>query len=315
MPTLRQIQMVRALAEHRHFTRAANVLGVTQSALTKSVQALEDELGVRLFERGAGTLEPTMFGAIVLAQGRAVLRDMSELVREVDLAKGLETGGITVSASVFPAELWAPQALGRLAGAHPRLKYMLRTVDSRQAVDDVLEGISDIAIADATEAEGRENLDSEILATTPLALFCRSAHPLARRRDIRPEDFLDYPFAGPPLSRALARRNLGRLGKIALSVSPDEQLMPRISVGSFSAMVQAVLHSDAIGWAPDSLLAGYVKGRVLALLRARELTISATFALYARRHRTLSPATVEFIKLVRAMQPSDARPAASRLST
>lgn len=315
MPTLRQIQMVRALAEHRHFTRAANALGVTQSALTKSLQALEDELRVRLFDRGAGTLEPTMFGAIVLTHGRTVLRDMSELVREIDLARGLEIGGITVSASVFPAELWAPQALGRLAGAHPQLTCVLRTVDSRQAVDDVLEGISDIAIADATEAEGRENLDSEILATTPLALFCRSSHPLARRKSIGPEDCLDYPFAGPPLSRALASRNLGMFGRIALIGSPDEQLMPRVSVGSFSAMVQAVLHSDAIGWAPDSLLADYVKGRVLSLLRIRELTISATFALFARRHRTLSPATVEFIKLVRAMQPPDAAPAASKLSS
>ena len=313
MPTLRQIQMVRALAEHRHFTRAASVLGVTQSALTKSVQALEDELGVRLFDRGAGMLEPTMFGAIVLTQGRTVLRDVSELVREVDLAKGLETGGITVSASVFPGELWAPQALGRLAVAHPKLRCVLRTVDSRQAVDDVLEGVSDIAIADATEAEGRDNLDSEILATTRMSLFCRSSHPLARRRSIRPQDFLDYPFAGPPLSRALARRNLGTFGKIALGASPDEQLMPRVSVGSFSAMVQAVLHSDAVGWAPDSLLAGHARGSGLTPLKIRELTLSATFAFFVRRHRTLSPATVEFIKLVRAMQPPDAAAPTARL--
>nr|WP_283811236.1 LysR family transcriptional regulator [Bradyrhizobium uaiense] len=313
MPTLRQIQMVRALAEHRHFTRAANVLGVTQSALTKSVQALEDELGVRLFDRGAGTLEPTMFGAIVLAQGRTVVQGMSELVREIDLARGLETGGITVSASVFPAELWAPQALGRLAGAHPKLKCVLRTLDGKRAVDDVSEGISDIAIADAAEAEGRDNLDSEILATTPMSLFCRSTHPLARRRGVKPEDFIGYPFAGPPLSRALARRNLGKFGKIALSVSPDQELMPRVSVGSFSAMVQAVLHSDAVGWAPDALLARHTKDSGFTVLRIRDLAISATFALYARRHRTLSPATVEFIKLVRAMQPSAAAPTTSRL--
>ena len=70
MPTLRQIQMVRTLADHRHFTRAASALGVTQSALTKGLQALEDELSVRLFDRGAGALEPTMFGAIVLALTR-----------------------------------------------------------------------------------------------------------------------------------------------------------------------------------------------------------------------------------------------------
>jgi len=305
MPTLRQIEMVRALAEHRHFTRAAAVLGVTQSALTKGLQALEDEFGARLFDRGAGTPEPTMFGAIVLAHGRTLLRDMSELVREIDLAKGLEIGGITVSASVFPAELWAPQALGRLAGAYPRLKCLLRTVDSTQAVEDVLEGISDIAIADATEAEGRENLDSEILATTPLVLFCRPQHPLARRRNLRLEDLLDFPSVGPPLSRALARRNLAKLDNISL---------PRISVGSFSAMVQAVLHGNAIGWAPDSLIADHAKGGVLTPLRPRDLPLTATFALFARRHRTLSPAAIEFIKLVRTMQPSDAAVATSRLS-
>lgn len=302
MPTLRQIQMVRALAEHRHFTRAASALGVTQSALTKSLQALEDEFGVRLFDRGAGALEPTMFGAIVLAHGQTILRDMSELVRGIDLAKGLETGGITVSASVFSSELWAPQALGRLAGVHPKLKCVLRTGDGKQAVDDVLEGIADIAIADAAEAEGRQNLDREILATTQMTLFCRHAHPLARRRIIRPDDLINYPFAGPPLARAYSRRDMGKFARIAFSVSPDEQLMPRLSVASFSAMAQAVLHSDATGWAPELLLADHFKRRVFAPLRIRGLTIGATFALYTRRNRTLSPATVEFIEIVRSMQ-------------
>lgn len=307
MPTIRQIQMVRTLAEHRHFTRAASALGVTQSALTKSLQALEDELGVRLFDRGTGEPEPTLFGAIVLDHGRTLLRDMSELVREIDLAKGLETGGITVSASVFPSELWAPQALGRLAEAHPRLNCVLRAGDARQAVDDVSEGVSDVAIADAAEAEGRDNLDSEILATTRLAMFCRPEHPLARRRVVRPTDLLEYPFAGPPLPRALVGRDLLKLVRTAFSVAPGGQLVPRLSVGSFSAMARMVLHSNALGWAPEVLLADDFRRGVFRQLKTDAPAIGATFALFTRRNRTPSPATIEFVQLVKAMLPSGAR--------
>src|SRR5579859_1167118 len=103
MPTVRQIQMVQALVEHASFTQAARAIGITQSALTKSLQALENELDVRLFDRAVGPPTPTMFGDILLARGRILIRDMSELVREIDLAKGLEIGRLTVSANWFPA--------------------------------------------------------------------------------------------------------------------------------------------------------------------------------------------------------------------
>jgi len=89
MITIRHIEIVKALAHHRHFARAAEALGITQSALTRALQALEGDLGVRLFDRGTGVPEPTMFGRIVLERGEPVTRSMDILSREIRLARGL----------------------------------------------------------------------------------------------------------------------------------------------------------------------------------------------------------------------------------
>lgn len=109
MLSLRQLEMVEALARRGHFARAAKDLRISQPALSQALRAIEGELGERLFDRGQGLFRPTLFGRIVLDHGKAVLRDMAALKREIALAKSLDSGGFTVSASIFPCELWAPR--------------------------------------------------------------------------------------------------------------------------------------------------------------------------------------------------------------
>lgn len=302
MPTVRQIQMVHALVEHASFTQAARAIGITQSALTKSLQALESELDVRLFDRAVGPPTPTMFGDILLARGRTLIRDMSELVREIDLAKGLEIGRLTVSANWFPAEIWVPRALARLAAAHPKLQCTLRT-DGVNALQDVMDGTSDVAIADAGVVEKNDDIVVEKFASSRLVIICRSEHPLARRKFVRPEELQDYPFVGPSLPKSYVRLFPGKLWRSTYVADADGRLAPRITLSNFSLMREAILHSDAIGWAPE-LLVGRDASRGMFRLLDTDFPGSGRvdFAFLTRRSRTLSPAATEFIKLVKAIQ-------------
>src|SRR5271166_3533432 len=95
MHSARHFALVRALAEHRNFGRAAGALGVSQPSLTRSLKHLEDTLGVPLFDRAGVT--PTIFGEIVLRHGRLVLSGFAELTREIALVKGLEIGSLVVA--------------------------------------------------------------------------------------------------------------------------------------------------------------------------------------------------------------------------
>ena len=96
MHSIRQFELVKALATYRHFGRAAAALGVSQPALTRSLKHLEETIGVPLFDRQGVT--PTVFGELMLSHGEAVIKDRRMSVREINLAKGLEIGDFSVSA-------------------------------------------------------------------------------------------------------------------------------------------------------------------------------------------------------------------------
>jgi molybdenum-dependent DNA-binding transcriptional regulator ModE len=80
MLSVRHIELVQALAEHRHFGRAANSLGISQPSLSKALATLEEQVGEPLFERL--TMKPTDFGKIVLRHGSAALTSFAEIDRE-----------------------------------------------------------------------------------------------------------------------------------------------------------------------------------------------------------------------------------------
>ena len=119
MHSVRQFELVKALATYRHFGRAAAALGVSQPALTRSLKHLEDVLGVPLFDRQGVT--PTVFGELMLNHGEPVIKGFADLMREIDLAKGLEIGEFSVSAGPYPAEISGQRALGMLSAQHPQL--------------------------------------------------------------------------------------------------------------------------------------------------------------------------------------------------
>jgi DNA-binding transcriptional LysR family regulator len=100
MHSIRQFELVKALPTYRHFGRVAAALGVSQPALTRSLKHLEVRLGVPLFDRQG--VMPTVFGQLVLSHGEAVIKGFADLVREINLAKGLEIGEFDVAAGRIP---------------------------------------------------------------------------------------------------------------------------------------------------------------------------------------------------------------------
>lgn len=299
--TLRHIEIVKVLHHHRHFGRAAEALGITQSALTRALQGLETDLGARLFDRGTGVPEPTVFGRILLEWGEPVTRSMDSLSREIRLAKGLEVGEVTVVAGTFPSELWVPQALGRLATEFPNVRCRLRSSESRRAVREVLNGSADIAVGDLIEVRGLDDLAFEKLTTVKVALFCRRGHPLLRHKVIKEMDLADFPLAGPRPSHYSSDVMESAGDNRALTMPESGGFVPRIWVESFAAMRQVVMASDAISWAPIPLLEPYWRRRELAHLVMKPTPIDIEFGLITLRHRTPAPAVTTFIRIISAI--------------
>lgn len=298
----RQLAHCRALAAHGHFGRAADALGITQPALTRSLQNLERTLGVRLFDRRRGHIEPTAMGQVLLERGERILAESEDLLRQLRLARGLEVGQLIVSAGLYPAELSAHRAVARLIRAHPHIACRVRLCDWRTATADVLRREADIALAELSEAEQEPQLATRSVGSHALLFFARPGHPLTAHKRLSLHQLFSYPLVG---TRAPARltdqlpKDLGAAGSID---DANGDFVAAIQVDSVIAAVQVVRESDATGVATASLIEKELKSGTLTELPFQAPWLRLHYGFIYLRHRTLSPLAEAFMNEVEAIE-------------
>lgn len=149
-PTLRQIEYFVAVAEHGAFGVAADALGVSQPSLSKQLSTMEDELGIRLFERTSRRVSLTPTGRAVLAQGRSVLNGVRDFKA---LARGTSSlFAARLSIGVLPSvgAYFMPTANRRLHNLYPDLRLMVQEGATRQLLDLLKDGTIDAVIGTPT---------------------------------------------------------------------------------------------------------------------------------------------------------------------
>jgi DNA-binding transcriptional LysR family regulator len=296
----RQIEIVKTIAAHRSFALAAKSLEVSQPSLTRSLTAIEESLGVPLIDRRVVT--PTVFGEIVLRHGARVLSRFSELAREIDLARGLGMGELRVAAGPYPADISIVRALGVLTTRHPKLAIELRSANWSDIADEVRENRVDLGVADITKAARDPGLETQAIRITQLNFFCAASHPLARKKSVALEDLLEFPWAGPTLpGRVLAA--LPPVDKPAVTFCKGSgRFEPRVLVETFSAAKDIVLAGQALGAAVEGQIDREVRDGLLVMLPVEAPWLSINYGFITRRGRTLSPAALAFMEIVRAIE-------------
>jgi DNA-binding transcriptional LysR family regulator len=299
--SIRHLELIVALATHRHFGRAAEALGISQPAITKGLNHLEKALGVKLFDR-AGTIAPTIFGEIVLARSETIVEGFKELLREIHLAKGMDTGQLSVSAGLYPAEVSAQEAIGCLSSAHPSIVCDLMVKDWPSVVEDVLKGRCDLGFADITEAAKHSELQTELVRKCPLLVICRPGHPLARLTRLTLEDMFEFPWAGVMIPNAVQAHLPKEPRPYGVVDQASGHGSPRLKVETFTGIRRIVANSDALSAAPDVLLTDHKKEGRLVVLPVDLPWLGLNYGFIWRRGRSLSPAAMEFKAMVRKIE-------------
>jgi LysR family hydrogen peroxide-inducible transcriptional activator len=190
--TLQELSYAVAVAEHRHFGRAAAACHVSQPSLSAGLKRLEEELGVALFERGRSGVLPTREGEPLLTQARRVL-DAAERMRELARRELAPLSGVFrlgVIPTVGPYLL--PHVVPGLREGFADLRLHLREEQTARLLESLHEGTLDAALlSPPVEERGLARADlyrEEFLAALPFD------HPLARRRRLRSQDLLPEPL-------------------------------------------------------------------------------------------------------------------------
>src|SRR5262249_48911115 len=137
---------------------------------------------------------------LLLERAGALTADAAELVRELQLMRGLQAGAVYVGAGIYPAELSLGRAVGRLTAKHPGLRVEVTTGDWRSIIESTLTTRLDLSVLELSVVEDEKRLTVEALPRHPGVFFTRPGHPLQSEATPTLEQLADFPFAGPKLA-------------------------------------------------------------------------------------------------------------------
>ena len=248
---LRQLEHFVAVAETRHFTRAAERLHIVQSAVSASIRTLERDLQVELFNRTTQRVELTDAGAELLPQARRILAEV-QIARELvaDVRGGLR-GTLTIGTmqTLRAGALDIPELLAGLRESHPLLEVHLRHAPngSAELAGLLRDGQLDIAILSLPGAKPA-GISTTPLADEPMTLVCATEHRLARRASVRMTELNDESFIDHPAgwgTRAASDQFFAAAG-----------LRRRVvyEVGDTAGVVNLIAHGFGVGLLPPSVV-------------------------------------------------------------
>ncbi|MFV2096890.1 LysR family transcriptional regulator [Micromonospora sp. LOL_013] len=174
---LRQLEYFVAVAEERHFTRAAERMHVAQSGLSASIRSLERELRASLFVRNTRSVELTNEGRALLTQARHALANVAAAKDAVAEVRGLLRGNLAVGTLQCLGAVDLPAALARFHAAHPGVEIRLRQGGSPDLVERVRTGDLDLAFV-STPASAPTGVTLAPIRAEPMVLACGPEHPL-----------------------------------------------------------------------------------------------------------------------------------------
>jgi DNA-binding transcriptional LysR family regulator len=294
--TLVQLRHLVALSQTGSFSKAAQAQFLTQPALSRSIQALEDELGLKLFDRVGRSIELTPFGRETLARAHQVLADAGELQLAGQRLREGEAGVLRIGMGSGPGAMLMTPLLMQMARERPRLHVEIARAGTDLLVQALRARTLDALVVDARSLRPAPDLHAEFLQEMRGAFMVRRGHPLARRRQgVSFEDLLRYPIASTPLSDEVARVLVERYGPAA---HPDTCVTLRCE--ELPSLVTVASRSDAVLLAIRAAAPELVE---LSLQPA--LGATARFGLVTLARRTPPPALAAVRVLMRQLLRDD----------
>ena len=235
---IRQLEAVAAVARLGSFTRAAEELFVAQPALSATVRRLEDELGLRLFDRTTRRVALTPAGEAFVRRAERVLGDLREMRAEMADHAGAARGRLRVGAW-YTVDPWLPEMLSPFHAAHPAVEVTVREVNSDRMLDLLRAGDLDVALPVLRPGLDLDEIELLPYIEEPFVLAAPPRSPLAAMRSVTLAD-----IAGEPLITFNPGSSLRRLVEQAFAASGVE---PRVALETIETSAARAMVSSGLG--------------------------------------------------------------------
>jgi len=274
------------VARRGAITEAARALGLTQPALSRRIQLLEEEFGTPLLLRSQKGVRLTELGKLVEAEARHMLERYERLKQTVGQHLRLERGTVRVGGGASAVSYLLPGVIRDYRREHQDVVFHLKEAGSREIEDDVLREELELGII-TMPAQSRE-LDVTPLLRDPIVLVAARDHPFAKRRSIPAAALDGAPLIGFEGGSAIRRLIDQALEEHGVAV---EVVMELRSIQSILRMV--ALH---LGLAFVSDLGAKAGGGEVVVIPVQGLKIRRSLAVIRKRGRPLSIAAAAFLE-------------------
>lgn len=285
-PTLRQLDILEAVARCGSFSRASAELHLTQPAVSMQIKQLESTLGLPLFEHIGKRIHLTAAGQETLATCRAISRELTNLEHTLAGLQGLKGGTLTVSV-VSTASYFTAKLIALFRQEHPDVRISLNAVNRETLLRQLDENSIDLALMGRPPED--HDLQAQPFLDNPLVVIAASNHPLARKRHIPLARLAEEPFVGrEPGSgtRSAVEQFFESKGlrlKVAMEMNKNEAIKQAVEAGLGVGVVS--LH-------------GELATRHLRVLDVQGFPLRRQWYLVQRQGKRLSPAAQAFARFV-----------------
>jgi len=298
--TFRQVEIFLAVTRARNFTRAAETLHLSQSTLSQHVRELEEELGVRVFDRLGRSVTMTEAGRLLEEHAVRIAASVASARRTIDELKGLKRGSLVIGASSTPGIYVLPKVIAGFRQRYPGIDVSLRIANSRVIEERIRADEVDLGVVGGHVVRANERCVAAGLLDE-LLLIVPPRHPWATRREVAPEQLAQTPLLMREPGSATRQVTERALRQAGVKVTGGMEL------DHIEAIKQGVMAGLGVAFVSMYAVRGEVGTRRLHALRLKGIRMRRHFHVIHNENRTLTASGRAFVEAVEASGPATLR--------
>jgi len=255
---IQNLQAFIAVFEQQSFSKASEILNLTQPAVSKRIAALEQAYGTRLFDRIGKAIILTEAGQILLPSARHIIEEIKHSHQSIQGLSGQLRGELKLATSHHIGLHRLPPVLRAFTSSHENVELDLHFMDSEQACEMVENGQLELAIVTLPRSASKQLL-TQVIWHDPLVVVVGKTHPLASRESIRTEDLLQRPAILPShetFTRSMIEQQLSlkKMPPIALETNYLETIKMMVSIGlGWGVLPKSMIHDELVEFEIDGV--------------------------------------------------------------
>ena len=292
MISLKQLVHLTAIAEQGNMHKAADALGITQPALTRSLNTLEGLLEVRLFDRHSGGMQATPFCLEIIEKCQQVLIDVEDIQRAARLHQDIEVGELNVGVGGGVREMVLRASVPEFVSRHPNIRITVSEGKHEDLFQELKKRNVDFLVIGLSSFEDSSEIRKELITTVPLSVIARRGHPLQSRKNLSFSQLFEYPLVSPAL--------VGSSHKLFKTVTETDSglIGPHIICSDFPTLIGVLKRSDSLLFSAAFNCEDELRQGALVELDITHPALQTELGVVDLDKRSRSPAAQEFIDIL-----------------